>query len=109
MLIMTRRIGEKIIIGDREIEFTVLGVKGNQVRLGFEADKDISIHREEIFNRIRLENDQGEKLKITEYSSKNPLINLDKNKDKSSVDIKYIDKNISKKPSRFGSLLSLNK
>jgi carbon storage regulator len=54
MLILTRRISEVIIIND-DIKVTVLGVKGNQVRLGIDAPKDISVHREEIHDRIKKE------------------------------------------------------
>lgn len=54
MLILTRRISESIIIGD-DVKITVLGVKGNQVRLGIDAPKDVSVHREEIYDRIRQE------------------------------------------------------
>ncbi len=55
MLILTRRIGESVIIGDKTVVFSVLGVKGSQVRLGIEASKDISVHREEIYDRIQQE------------------------------------------------------
>lgn len=51
MLILTRRVGETVIIGN-DVDVTVLGVKGNQVRLGVKAPKDIAVHREEIYQRI---------------------------------------------------------
>ena len=54
MLILTRRVGESVMIGD-DITVTVLGVKGNQVRLGVNAPRDVSVHREEIYERIRNE------------------------------------------------------
>ena len=55
MLILTRRVGETVMIGD-EIEVTVLGVKGNQVRIGVKAPRDVAVHREEILQRIKREN-----------------------------------------------------
>jgi carbon storage regulator len=51
MLILTRRVGETLMIGD-EVTVTVLGVKGNQVRLGITAPKDVGVHREEIYQKI---------------------------------------------------------
>lgn len=52
MLILTRKIGETVVIGE-EVTVTVLGAKGNQVRLGINAPKDVAVHREEIFVRIK--------------------------------------------------------
>ena len=54
MLILTRRVGETLMIGD-DVTVTVLGVKGNQVRVGVSAPKDVSVHREEIYERIKNE------------------------------------------------------
>lgn len=59
MLILTRRIGETLIIGD-DVNITVLGVKGNQVRLGINAPKDVSVHREEIYLRIQQEKESSD-------------------------------------------------
>ena len=59
MLILTRRVGETLVVGD-DITVTVLGVKGNQVRLGVNAPKDVSVHREEIYQRIQQEKGQAQ-------------------------------------------------
>ena len=54
MLILTRRVGETVMIGN-DVTVTVLGVKGNQVRVGVNAPRDVAVHREEIFERIKAE------------------------------------------------------
>lgn len=59
MLILTRRVGEVLMIGD-DVNITVLGVKGNQVRIGVNAPKDVAVHREEIYLRIQNEKASGE-------------------------------------------------
>ena len=58
MLILTRRVGETVMIGE-EVTVTVLGVKGNQVRIGVNAPRDVAVHREEIFERIKREEQGG--------------------------------------------------
>ena len=60
MLILTRRIDETLMIGD-EIHVTVLGIKGNQVRIGVEAPKDVAVHREEIYKKIQEHQPEEEK------------------------------------------------
>jgi carbon storage regulator len=59
MLILTRRVGETLMIGD-SVTVTVLGVKGNQVRIGITAPKDVAVHREEIYQRIQRGDEGGE-------------------------------------------------
>ncbi|MBU3671727.1 MAG: carbon storage regulator CsrA [Sinobacteraceae bacterium] len=59
MLILTRRVGETVMIGE-EVSVTILGVKGNQVRVGINAPKNVAVHREEIFERIKSEVGEGE-------------------------------------------------
>jgi len=56
MLILTRRVGETLMIGD-DVTVTVLGVKGNQIRIGVNAPREVAVHREEIYDRIQAENE----------------------------------------------------
>ena len=59
MLILTRKANETLIVGDDvTVTMTILGVKGNQVRIGVNAPKEISVHREEVYNRIKVEKQQ---------------------------------------------------
>lgn len=68
MLILTRRIGENLIIND-DIKVTILGIKGNQIRLGIMAPENVSVHREEIYNKIQDE-------KISNVNSLKPILKL---------------------------------
>jgi len=74
MLILTRRVGETVMIGD-EVTITVLGVKGNQVRIGINAPKHVAVHREEIYERIKREqrangngNGNGESVPVPSFA-----------------------------------------
>ena len=70
MLILTRRVGESLRIGD-DVSVTVLGIKGSQVRLGVNAPKSVSVHREEVYDRINDENSKN-----SENTEKNPKKNV---------------------------------
>lgn len=65
MLILTRRVNETVMIGD-EISFTILGVKGNQVRIGINAPNSVAVHRREVYQRIKREQEGGEGGNTTE-------------------------------------------
>ena len=58
MLVLTRSVGERLIINDGEIKISILEVKGNQVRIGIDAPRSVSVHREEIFQRINSDTPQ---------------------------------------------------
>ena len=68
MLILTRRVGETVVIGN-DVDVTVLGVKGNQVRLGVKAPREVSVHREEIYKRIKDEKQESSHSKTSHSGS----------------------------------------
>jgi carbon storage regulator len=71
MLILTRRVGESVVIGE-DVTVTVLGVKGNQVRIGINAPKHVAVHREEIFERIKNGRAAGDGSATTEDDARAP-------------------------------------
>jgi carbon storage regulator len=74
MLILTRRVGETVMIGN-EVTVTVLGVKGNQVRIGVNAPKDVAVHREEIYERIKREEEGDRSRQIHDQGSSTDAFN----------------------------------
>jgi carbon storage regulator len=69
MLILTRRVGETVVIGN-DVDVTVLGVKGNQVRLGVKAPREVTVHREEIYQRICREQNGNRQIEIVKAVAK---------------------------------------
>ncbi len=72
MLILTRRVGETVVIGN-DVTVTVLGVKGNQVRLGVNAPREVAVHREEIFERIKREQSRRKTATTSERLDRSPV------------------------------------
>jgi len=81
MLILTRKLGERITIGD-DITITLLEIKGSQVKLGIKAPKNISIHRQEIYDRIREENLESSDVSASDLSEAASLFKIDTSKGK---------------------------
>ena len=77
MLILTRKLGERITIGD-DITITLLEIKGSQVKLGIEAPQSISVHRQEIYERIRRENVRSSEVKVSDLSEAASLLRINK-------------------------------
>jgi carbon storage regulator len=83
MLILTRKLGERITIGD-DIIITLLEIKGSQVKLGIKAPKSVSIHRQEIYERIREENLRSSGVAASDLSRATSLLHINRSKDKES-------------------------
>jgi carbon storage regulator len=83
MLILTRKLGERITIGD-DIIITLLEIKGSQVKMGIEAPKSVSIHRQEIYERIREENLRSSDVGASDLSKATFLLDVNRSKDKES-------------------------
>lgn len=81
MLILTRKLGERITIGD-DIIITLLEIKGSQVKMGIEAPKSVSIHRQEIYERIREENLRSSDVGASDLSEATLLLHTNRSKDK---------------------------
>ena len=81
MLILTRRVGETLMIGE-SVSVTVLGVKGNQVRIGINAPRNVSIHRKEVFEEIQQENRQASTVNLSQEELKKAVETLHLKKEK---------------------------
>ena len=80
MLILTRKLGERITIGD-DVIITLLEIKGSHVKLGIEAPKSVSIHRQEIYERIREENLRSSEVSASDLSNATSLLRIDRSKE----------------------------